>query len=279
MNSQIKTEILDISARNNFWKPYQFFFRYFQLCQYEKYTHELVEPYLELGSGDGIFTNMMFELGLVSGSVISTDVNIRNLNKGKEIRNGTYLNLDAAHLPLKDESVNTVYSNGVLCCLFSKLHSDIERVIIESYRVLKEGGIFINSVATNYFNENLSVFKLLNKLGLNSIANKYIEKFENRLSHHNVFKEEEWIGMIKDRGFTIKNIGYYFTPWQGYWYGIMTLKLFNVISVIKLIKLRFIKNLCATILKYLFRKIYTDAVNDDFSKERAGYILIIAQKN
>jgi SAM-dependent methyltransferase len=276
--AQINTEILDISARNNYWKPYQCFFRYFQLSQYEKNALKLNEPFLELGGGDGIFTNMMLELGVVGGNIISTDINLSHLKKAKELRNDTYLKLDITALPFKDESVQTIYSNGVLCCLNSKLDSDVELVIQESCRVLKEGGIFIASVATNYFNENLSVYRLLKKLNLKSFADRYIKKFEERLSHHSIFNEEKWIELFEHAGLTVKNIGHFFSPRQGYWYGILTLKIFNLFSVIKLIKLNLIKNLSTNILKFLFKKIYTPQLNNDAGENRSGYIVIFSQK-
>ena len=279
MESTQNTDLLNIASQYNYWKPYQFFFRYFQLREYEKCKIELKNPFLELGSGDGTFTRMLFDLKKIKDTVISTDYNHQDLVTAKNNLSGNYARLDVCNLPFKNESVNTVFSNGVLCCLFSKLDKDVESVVKEGYRVLKGNGIFIISVATNYFNENLSTYNLLKKLRLNSIANWYIKKFEARLTHHNVYKIEKWLNILERNGFKIENVGNFFSPKQGFWYGILSLKIFNLYSFVKLIPSDKIKKLSADLLRSLFKNLINSEYNDSGKISKPGYIVIFAKKN
>ena len=96
---------------------------------------------LDIGSGSG--TDVLISSRLVgdSGRVIALDLTPAMRNKLQEtlekngIRNAEILQGDAEQIPLPDESVDVVTSNGVL-----NLVADKRRAIAEIFRVLKPGG-------------------------------------------------------------------------------------------------------------------------------------------
>lgn len=92
---------------------------------------------LDLGSGTGFFTNLLAsKYRRVLGLDISKQM-LQFAKKGRDRRIG-WLEADAHHLPLKDESVDFIFSNLVIQW-FDPLDTAIEEIM----RVLKPGGWFV----------------------------------------------------------------------------------------------------------------------------------------
>ncbi len=94
---------------------------------------------VDLGSGTGFFTDI---LASKYQQTIGVDISNKMLtfaqeNRSKEI---SWLEADAYHLPLKDNSIDVIYSNLVIQWCD---HLDI--LVKEILRVLKPGGLFIFS--------------------------------------------------------------------------------------------------------------------------------------
>ena len=94
---------------------------------------------VDLGSGTGFFTDI---LASKYQQTIGVDISNKMLtfaqeNRSKEI---SWLEADAYHLPLKDNSIDVIYSNLVIQWCD---HLDI--IVKEILRVLKPGGLFIFS--------------------------------------------------------------------------------------------------------------------------------------
>ncbi|WP_057831316.1 malonyl-ACP O-methyltransferase BioC [Colwellia sp. TT2012] len=92
---------------------------------------------LDLGSGTGFFTD------LLAGSyeqVIGLDISTKMLNFAKEHRNKKiiWLEADAHDIPLKDNSIDFIYSNLVI-----QWFEPLDEAITEMLRVLKPGGLLI----------------------------------------------------------------------------------------------------------------------------------------
>ena len=92
---------------------------------------------LDLGSGTGFFTD------LLAGSynqVIGLDISNEMLNFAKENRNKNilWLEADAHNIPLKDNSIDFIYSNLVI-----QWFDPLDEAITEMLRVLKPGGLLI----------------------------------------------------------------------------------------------------------------------------------------
>ncbi|QKR00792.1 class I SAM-dependent methyltransferase [Metallosphaera tengchongensis] len=92
---------------------------------------------LDLGSGPGFFTGVLSSL-VERGTVWAVDPDPRAVQrlKAKSFQNVIPIVASASNLPfLKDESVDFVFSNLVLCCVV-----DHEGAMNETYRVMKRGG-------------------------------------------------------------------------------------------------------------------------------------------
>lgn len=92
---------------------------------------------LDLGSGTGFFTDL---LASSYEHVIGLDISKNMLNFAKESRNKNilWLEADAHDIPLKDNSIDFIYSNLVI-----QWFDPLDEAITEILRVLKPGGLFI----------------------------------------------------------------------------------------------------------------------------------------
>jgi len=92
---------------------------------------------LDLGSGTGFFTNLL--MGSYK-QVIGLDISKKMLHFAKNNRNNNihWLEGDAHNLPLKDESIDFIYSNLVM-----QWFDPLDGAIDEMLRVLKPGGVLI----------------------------------------------------------------------------------------------------------------------------------------
>jgi malonyl-CoA O-methyltransferase len=94
---------------------------------------------LDLGSGTGFFTDI---LASQYQQVIGLDISHEMLNFAKSQRNNDilWIEADAHKIPLKNESVDFIYSNLVI-----QWFEPLEDAINEMLRVLKPGGLIIFS--------------------------------------------------------------------------------------------------------------------------------------
>lgn len=92
---------------------------------------------LDLGSGTGFFTDL---LAGTYEQVIGLDISNKMLNFAKEHRNKQilWLEADAHDIPLKDNSIDFIYSNLVI-----QWFEPLDEAITEMLRVLKPGGLLI----------------------------------------------------------------------------------------------------------------------------------------
>lgn len=92
---------------------------------------------LDLGSGTGFFTDL---LASSYKQVIGLDISTQMLKFAKENRNKSilWLEADAHKIPLKDNSIDFIYSNLVI-----QWFDPLDEAISEMLRVLKPGGLLI----------------------------------------------------------------------------------------------------------------------------------------
>lgn len=94
---------------------------------------------LDLGSGTGFFTDL---LSTSYDQVIGLDISNEMLNFARTHRhdNILWVEADAHNIPLKDNSIDFIYSNLVI-----QWFDPLEKAIAEMLRVLKPGGLLIFS--------------------------------------------------------------------------------------------------------------------------------------
>lgn len=166
---------------------------------------------LDLGCGDGYFTHLLFKskkLTIEAGIDISEKMihRARKLNEKKQAYK-TLLVANACNLPCNNDSFSTVFSN---CAIEHIL--DLEKVLSEVCRVLRDNGQFIFSVPSPYFGRYSYIYSFFEKKGLSKIAKFYMNHVNKKLSHYNCLEPENWKKYLKLAGLELVEYKYYITP-------------------------------------------------------------------
>lgn len=215
------------------------------------YRHKniLKRPLLDFGCGDGSFSSVLFEK-INYGVDIDEDA-LKVAAKYKIYDQLICISYKDSNIPLRTESVGSVFSNSVLEHVI-----DLEKIISEIYRVLVKGGIFMFTVPTIQFKVDLATY----------FGNKDSERINEQFYHRHLLEEAQWIKLLQDMGFTIVN----FQPYQPYWFTIMY-RLINSFGLWKIMGLKMPPHF----LKRLFIKIIK---NSTFKTKKGGNIFVVAEK-
>lgn len=164
----------------------------------------LSSPVLDLGCGDGHFASVAFQQSIEVG----LDPWWGPLSEAA--RTGAYdwvLQGMGAEMPFPAGKFNTVISNSVLEHI-----EEIDAVLVEVNRVLSKGGLFVFCVPNDRFTQELSLSKLLDRIGLKGPAGRY-RKWFNRISRHQHCDPPSiWLDRLSQSGFEVERHWHYFTP-------------------------------------------------------------------
>jgi len=147
----------------------------------------LPRPILDLGCGDGRFARLVFGQ---KGIEVGLDRNGREAERA--IKNGAYQKVviaDAGQMPFGDKKFTCVVSNSVLEHVL-----DLDKVLKESARVLKRGGLLAASVPTPL----VSKYQFWRKF-----IPGYSEFKEKVWRHRNYFGLVKWRQRLKKAGFKL----------------------------------------------------------------------------
>lgn len=166
---------------------------------------------LDLGCGDGYLTHLLFKdrnLKIEAG----VDISEKAIYKARKLneKSQTYKTLmvaNAYNLPYKDKSFSTVFSN----CAIEHI-PDLEKVLSEVYRVLKDNGKFIFTVPSPHFGRYSYIYSFFEKRGLSKIAECYMNHVNRKLSHYHCLDPEIWKRCLKLAGLELIEYKYYITP-------------------------------------------------------------------
>jgi SAM-dependent methyltransferase len=165
---------------------------------------DLPPPTLDLGCGDGHFATIAFDRSLEVG----VDPWWGPLREAKT--RGFYRGLaqaEGASMPFPDGSFASAVSNSVLEHI-----PGIDAVLEETARVLAPGARFVFCVPNHRFLPNLSVGRLLDRIGLSFLGNGY-RSFFNRISrHHHCDPPAVWETRLEQVGFQVERWWHYFSP-------------------------------------------------------------------
>jgi len=165
---------------------------------------QLPSPTLDLGCGDGHFASIAFERILDIG----IDPWWGPIREAKNRH--TYSDLaqsEGARQPFPDAYFASVISNSVLEHI-----PKVEDVLLETWRVLKSGGLFVFCVPNHRFLPTLSIGRTLDRIGLRFLGDRY-RAFFNRISrHYHCDPPETWIPRLEGVGFTVERWWHYFSP-------------------------------------------------------------------
>ncbi|MEZ4514780.1 MAG: glycosyltransferase family 39 protein [Chloroflexota bacterium] len=164
---------------------------------------EFPGPVLDIGCGDGNFTELTFAQTIEVG----IDPWWGPLQKAR--RSGKYelvLQNAGAEWPFPDHTFATAYSNSVLEHI-----PDIQSVLNEAGRVLRPGGHFVMTMPSHLFTEYLGGAGFFERLGLPGAANKYRDFFNFISRHAHTDPPEMWAGRLAQAGFRVVRWQYYFS--------------------------------------------------------------------
>jgi len=111
------------------------------MLDFYKYKDFAGKRVLEIGCGVGIDSNEFASNGAIMTSVDFTEIAVKLTRDLTRKHNGQVARCSATILPFKNGTFDTVYSYGVVHHI-----PDIDSVLIEIFRVLKPGGMFMGMV-------------------------------------------------------------------------------------------------------------------------------------
>ena len=129
--------------------PSQSMWRALELRLFRKLGKEIVKesPTLEIGCGDGAFSALIFER-------IDDGIDISNVTTGplgqKSHVHKRLWRMDARSMDFAEDSYRTVFGN----CVIEHI-PNLEKVLADSYRILKTGGRFLATVPLEEMNNHL----------------------------------------------------------------------------------------------------------------------------
>lgn len=156
---------------------------------------EMPGPVLDLGCGDAHFAEVTFsaplDVGLDPWWMPLVEAGPRGTHR--------LLNhADGASMPYPSSRFGTVVSNSVLEHI-----PQVNPVLAEVARVLRPGGWFHFAVPGPGFRKNLSVARLLDRVGLGALAEGYRTLFDRISRHHYYLSPEAWEGRLATVGLEV----------------------------------------------------------------------------
>lgn len=164
----------------------------------------LPRPRLDVGCGDGHFAQVTFDSPVDFG----IDLHLPSLREAR--RRGRYLRLlqcDGTRMPIASESVGSAFSNSVLEHL-----PDLDGVLSEIGRVLKPGAPLFFTVPNPGYRSELSLPRLLRRLGLGAAAKAYADYFMWMSRTRNMLYEPDWAERLRRAGLVVERTERYFSP-------------------------------------------------------------------
>jgi SAM-dependent methyltransferase len=267
-------------TENYYWKPVWSIFRIFELEEYARAELFFEHPILDFGCGDGTFARILRQRGIVDYVDVALDYSIRDLPRARRLAACSVVQADIGALPLKTATFASTFANGVFGSAMANGERDIDRSLAEACRVLADNGLFVLSVPTLWFDKNLIIPRIYKQIGASWLAERYLARIHHGLSHYWLFDEGTWVKKIENANFSIEQVRYYFTPRQAHWWTLLSLQIFRVFAISKLLGIPFFQHKAAYIQQRMFQRVFNleQSVEQVYKKQRAGFLLIVARK-
>ena len=160
------------------------------------------EPVYDVGCGDGHFASLALDFKIDAG-LDPWEEPIREAPG-----HGAYKGLvvaDGAQTPFPSAHFGSALSNSVLEHI-----EHIDEVLVETGRVLKPGAAFVFCVPNPRYYTYLAVPAWLRKLGLKSLAHRYIDWFGRMSRVFHADWPETWQARLEMAGFRLEHWWHYF---------------------------------------------------------------------
>jgi ubiquinone/menaquinone biosynthesis C-methylase UbiE len=189
-------EWIDI-VKKEFEHPAIVLWRAVELRQIEALVNKyaLEKPILDLGCAEGKIASLFFS----EKSVVGLDNCWDLIKENKKIQ--TYKALvmaDACAMPYKNNAFGSIFSN----CVIEHI-PDLDKVLEESARVIKDKGAILFTVPSHNFGDFLLFSVFFNALGLSRLADWYKTKRNKLLNHFHCYDHNRWKGILGQNGFRL----------------------------------------------------------------------------
>lgn len=155
-----------------------------------------VAPVLDIGCGDGLFTQILFkdkiDVGIDPQSIEISHA--QSLNCYNQL-----IQCYGNSVPFADKYFKTILSNSVMEHI-----QDIEPVLKEAHRVLADDGRVYLTLPTNKFDQYSVVFQVLKLLRLDKTAERYGKFFNSFWRHYHYHTVAGWEQLFKKMGFVVE---------------------------------------------------------------------------
>lgn len=265
---------LDISIKYYFWKLCMAYHAAFEL---KCYHDSVIFPeglILDLGCGDGTFTEMLQELLGFKGTLIGIDLDRSNVVRAA--RKKLYrqvMQLDACDLAFKDKCFDMVFSNAVLALVWP----NPEEAIREVRRILKSGGTYVCTVPTDLSEQHHYFAELLRKIRLNGLESKFRTRLNSRLCRVTALPPDGWRRIFEENELSVKKVIPYISEQVSRRWSIMTFTPLRIMGLLRYLPLRSIQRLVSRVMKWLMVGSY-NRLAEMKDVEYGDYIMIIAQR-
>lgn len=158
---------------------------------------EFKRPILDIGCGEGMFANILFD-ELID---VGIDPNGRELERCRQY--GAYKELIqcfGSKIPGESARFNTIFSNSVLEHI-----PEIDNVLQEAHRLLAQNGKMYITIPTDLFDKYSMIFQVISFFGLKKIAERYRVFFNKFWGHHNYYDVSGWKEKFEKNGFVVLN--------------------------------------------------------------------------
>lgn len=162
-------------------------------------------PVLDLACGDGSFAGILLKHHDLDSYDVGTDIDRKEIDKAKV--SGSYKSVilaDASHLPFKDNSFKTIFSNGSV-----EHFSNFETCLSEISRVLETDGVCYLTVPSNEIGKYLLFSRACRFLRLGIFADAYEHFFNSLFKHKNLYSHNEWKKILSRNKLTLDDYFYY----------------------------------------------------------------------
>ena len=265
-----RKRILQITCREYFWKPMAAFFKALEMRVLA--GAELEQPMLDLGCSDGISGKIIGEMLGFGPVETGTDLAFGELTRAKTDGNHVSLvHADAVRLPFQDGSFQSI-----LCTELFQAVPDVRTGVKEAARVIRKGGRFIVSVPTDKFDAGLVPSRVLNSLGMTRLANEYKTRLHRRLGQIHRYPEREWLGILKENGFTIEKKVPFFERKERRLWSILALYIMRGFGLLKFFRGTILGTFAEKTVFAFLQPFYQQS--DGNAGSDGGYFLIIAKK-
>lgn len=231
-------------------------------------------PMLDFGCGDGLFTEAIFGR---QDDIYGCDIAKRELPSARDsgvYRHGVQF-ADGHHLPYRDGTFGTVYSNSVI-----EHVPDPQNVLPELARVLRPDGLLVLTVPSDRFHELLDGVRAA---PTKEAAERYARNVDQRFAHYHYHTADEWRVLLATANIKLIEARYYVSPEaEQLWdrmnrtYGIGQRSLFGALASPRLRPLGYQRVMARLIYSRLIAKLrpYYEAQATDCG----GGLLIVGRK-